>query len=111
MAISTTIGQLRHTATLQKNTPVANSSGGYTDNYTDVCTFRCRVREKSGSRQDAQGEIILQRQFELICRAQTAIVIDQDSRITYNGASFSITNFYEDNEIKHWLILTIVRNG
>lgn len=102
---------MRQKGTLSKNTPVPNQSGGMTDVYTDVCTFRGQLLQKSSSRTNEQGELVNNRNFQFITRAQNALVIDPGSRLIIDGTSYSILSYELVDQIKQWYKFILSKNG
>lgn len=109
MAI-TEIGQLRSTATLQKNIPINNVSGGQKDAWFNVCTFRCNIKQKRSQRTIEQMQPTNDQDYELICRSQVKLIdnLSYDARIVFNGRNYVIKS-YNPKEInkRQWYILTI----
>lgn len=106
-----TIGEMRSVGILMNNSPVNNESGGQYDNYGIVLACRGRLRQKSGKRGLEQSQLIDNRNFEWIIRAQDALVINPDSRWQISGDTFSILDYQEVDQIKHWFIFTLSKNG
>lgn len=105
---------MRSTATLQKNTPANNSSGGKVDVWSNVCTFRCRIEQKSSRRTVEQMQPMNDKSFQLTCRAQRAITdsIGYDSRIMISGVAYAVKAYYlEKLNNAHWYTMTIAKNG
>jgi hypothetical protein len=107
MAFSISIGEMRSSGTFRKNTPVANTSGGFSDNYTDVLSCRGRFRQHRGNKSIEQGDVVQNKGYEWVCRFQQGIVIDVDSVWVIKGQSYRVTNWEKVDEINHWYVFTL----
>lgn len=98
---------MRQTGTLRKNTPAANNNGGYDDHYADVLTCRGKLAQLKASKAMEQGEIVQNKEFEWICRFQTAIVIDADSIWVIAGQIYRIADWEKVDQRPHWYRFTL----
>lgn len=114
MALTIQIGEMRSTAKLQTNAPVSNGSGGQKDVWSDVYTFRCRIRQNKSGRNIEQMQPVNNQTYEVICRFASIIrdSIGYDARIIYNNEVYTINSFdlVELNK-KHWYKITMSKNG
>lgn len=105
---------MRSRATLQKNTPVNNNSGGQKDVWSDVCSFRCRITQKKSQRSLEQEQPVNNKSYELFCRAQQKLIdnVSYDAQIIFNGEPYVINSFdlQEENKV-HWYVMIICKNG
>lgn len=102
-----TTGDMRQSGTFQRNTPIPNTSGGTDDNYTDLLTCRGKLRQRSGSKSLEQGDFVQNKNYEWICRYQTALVIDTDTILVIRGVKYKILNFEKMDELNHFYKFTI----
>lgn len=100
--VSISIGDMRQTGTLRKNTPTPNASGGQTDNFSDVLTCRGRLTKQKGNKALEQGDIVFNKGYEWICRFQSAIVIDKGSIWVIGGNTYRINDFEKVDELNHF---------
>ena len=107
MPINISIGEMRQTGTLRNNTPVANTSGGVSDSYTDVLTCRGKLRQQSGKKSIEQGQVVQNKAFYWTCRFQQGIVINEDSIWVIGGQQYRITNWEKIDQINHWYEFTL----
>lgn len=105
------LGDMRSTAVFQSNTPVANGSGGFDDNYTTFYTCRGRLRQQNGSRRDENMELVRNRSFELVVRYTTELVIDTNTRILIGTDTYIIVNYEKVDNLPHWYQFIISKNG
>ena len=102
MALQISIGEMRQSGTLRKNNPVNNTSGGQSDNYSDVLTCRGRFRQRSANKSLEQGDIVQNKTFEWVCRFQAAIVLDVDSAWVIGGVYYRITSWEKVEQMPHF---------
>lgn len=95
------IGLMRSRVNFKKNNPVANLSGGQGDDYTVIVNTRGFLQKLRGGTNLLTGQIVLSRDYVLMCRFQAAIQIDVDTRVNVDGAEFSIKDFEIVDQIKH----------
>lgn len=112
LKLSISVGQMRTVALFRKSTPIQNETGGYEDNFADLLTTRCRFTQKKAKRSDEDMQLVMNRDFELVCRFQTALIIDNDTIVIVNGDTYTITEIRLDKENnKQYYILTVSKNG
>lgn len=114
MAIKIEIGEMRSTATLQRNNPVNNDSGGQVDVWTNVCTFRCRIQQRRSFRTVEQMQPTNTKDFELVTRASLSLTmtLSYDCRIIFNGQPYAVKSYdLEQVNKRHWYQLIISKNG
>lgn len=102
MPTTVSIGDMRQTGTLRKNTPVADQSGGSSDDYADVLTCRGRLRKLKGSKGLEDGDVVINKGYEWICRFQSAIVIDADTAWLIAGVYYRISDYEKIDELNHF---------
>ena len=102
---------MRFTGILQKNTPVDDGAGGQTDSWTDVLTTRCSLRKISGRLSDGMGKMEYTRDYELICRYQSSIAIDADSRWVISGQAYKIMDYEQVDMTPHFFTFKVVKDG
>lgn len=102
---------MKFSGTLQKNIPVDDGAGGQTDSWTDVLTTRCSLRKLSGRLYDGMGKMEYTRDYELICRFQTGIVIDPDSRWIISGQAYKIMDYDQVDMTPHFYSFKVVKDG
>lgn len=100
-------GEMRSRGNFLKNTPVANNSGGFDDDFAIVLTCRGRLRQNHGKKSMEQGEIVQDKTFEWVCRYQAAIAIDADSAWMIDGQQYRISNWELVNQIPEWYRFTL----
>ena len=100
-------GEMRQTGTFRKNTPVPNGSGGFTDSYTDLLTCRGRLRKIKGNRALEQGATVINKNYEWICRYQSALVVNTGLELVINGQVYRINDWEMVDEIPHWVRFVI----
>lgn len=96
------IGDMRQTGTFRKNTPAPNQSGGSDDHYADLLTCRGRLRKLKGGKANEDGEIVINKGYEWICRYQSAIVIDTDTCLVIGGIFYRINDYEKIEELNHF---------
>jgi Phage head-tail joining protein len=101
-ASTISIGQLRRSATLMRNSPLNNTSGSDYDNYSAVLTTRCFLETRGGTLDLQQGALNIEQGYKMICRFQTAIVWDTDSYWSIGGVNYRILNGIEIDDRPHW---------
>lgn len=102
MNLQISIGQMRQSGTLRKNNPLNNTSGGQSDNYSDVLTCRGKLTQRSASKTLEQGDIVQNKGFEWICRFQGAIVLDVDSAWVIGGVYYRIASWEKVDQMPHF---------
>lgn len=102
MATSTSIGGMRQKGTLRKNIPVIDQSGGSSDNYTDILTCRGKLTKLKGGKSLEQGDVVIGKGYEWICRFQPAIVIDADTAWLISGQYYRISDYEKVDELNHF---------
>lgn len=107
MALNITTGQMRSTAILQNNQPVSDGAGGQLDSFVDTCTMRGRLRQRSGSRSDEQGDLVISQKYEFVTRAQNGIIVNSDSQLVIDGVKYRVETFNKVDEIEHYFIFII----
>jgi hypothetical protein len=111
MAVSDfTIGQMRSSVVFMSNTPIPNDSGGRDDNWNATLTTRGRLRKDTGRKLNEQGEVIFNKDYELILRYQAAIVIDSKGKVVVNSVDYRIKDFTKIDEINHIYRLILSKN-
>lgn len=103
------IGLLRLTGTLRNNTPNANTSGGQDDNYSTVLTTRVYLEKDKGATSLITGQKVFNKDYTLICRYQSGIVLNPDSIWVINNETYTIRDFELIDEIKHLYIFHVVK--
>lgn len=102
MSLQVAIGEMKQVGTLRKNNPVANTTGGQYDGYTDVLTCRGRFRQRSANKSLEQGDIVQNKSFEWVVRWQGAIVIDVDSAWVIGGVYYRIASWEKVDQVPHF---------
>lgn len=102
MSTPISIGDMRQKGTLRKNIPLLNGSGGSSDNYVDILTCRGRLRKQKGNKALEQGDFVINKGYEWICRFQTGIVIDTDTAWEIGGQFYRINDFEKIDELNHF---------
>ncbi len=100
-------GQMRTVAVFYSNEPVANDSGGRDDNWVQVTSTRARLRQDRGKKTNEQGQIIFNKDFQLVCRFKRDITPDAKWKVKIDGEDYRIINFVLYNEIKRWFIFSL----
>lgn len=100
--VSISIGDMRQKGILRKNTPVSDQSGGQSDNYADVLTCRGRLRKLKGGKSLEQGDVVIGKSYEWVCRFQSGIVIDADTAWLISGQYYRISDYEKVDEINHF---------
>ena len=103
--------RMQFTGVLQKNTPVDDNAGGQTDLWTDVLTTRCSLEKETGRLQDGAGKMEYIKDYELVCRYQSAIVIDADSRWVINGQAYKIMDYEQVDMLPHFYTFKVIKDG
>lgn len=83
------IGDLKKTVTFKVNTPVASTTGGFTDSFSTLLTTKGHLRKKGGSRSLQSGEIEINDLWQLTVRYQStletslsqSVIVEIDSRV------------------------------
>lgn len=101
------VGQMRSVVLFRQNTPVDNTSGGQDDSYADLLTTRGRLRKNRGSKNLEHGDIGFDKSYELICRAENALIINSDTICVINSEEYKINDWEIVDEIKHWIKFSI----
>lgn len=102
MSTAITIGDMRQVGTFRTNTPVANSSGGTDDNFSDLLTCRGRLRQQKGSNTLEQGDFVISKGYEWVCRFQNALVINTDTSLVIKGQAYKINSYEKIDELNHF---------
>lgn len=103
------IGQMRSVATFYSNTPVPNDSGGRDDNWTVVKSVRARLRKGSGAKKDEQGQVLFNKDYQMICRFNPALAIDPKWKVVIDSEDYRIKDFELVDEIKHWFVFSLAK--
>jgi len=101
MALIFTIGEMRQVFIFQKNVPVDNDSGGQDDNWVDLVTTRGILQKSKGGKSIEEGSLQFNKSYEAVCRYQSDLVFDQDTRVLIDGHLFQIMDWELDQQIKH----------
>lgn len=109
MALSFSIGECRSIVQFQQNQPVDNESGGQDDVWTIIITTRGRLRKKNGYKDIELGSVQFNKDYELVCRYQSSILINPDTRVLVDGKAYKINDWEMEQEINHLLIFSISR--
>lgn len=96
------IGQLRRTATLLKNTPADTDSGTDEDSYTTVLTTRCSLEKSGGGFGIVEAGFDREKRYKMICRYQAAIVIDTDSLWQIGSDTYRIEDYTLLDDLPHF---------
>lgn len=111
---SVSSGELRKVVLFQNSAPANNSSGGQTDNYTDLLTTRCKLADNSGNKRLESGEIVFVDSRQIICRYQLALAngINSDTRVLIDGQVYRILDFgLTDPMTKHYYYFNLSVNA
>ena len=103
------IGECRSVVQFQQNTPVDNESGGQDDAWTTTVTTRGRLRKKTGRKEIELGSVQFEKGYELVCRYQSDILINPDTRVLVDGNPYRINDWEAENEINHIIIFSLSR--
>jgi len=109
MGVKFAIGECRSVVQFQRNTPVDNQSGGQDDAWNTFITTRGRLRKKTGRKDIERGTVQFDKEYELVCRYQSDILINADTRILVDGIPYRINDWEAQNEIHHILIFSLSR--
>jgi len=107
MALTYTIGEFRHVGIFQKNQPADNDSGGQDDNWVNIVTTRGRLEKTKGGKGIEEGSLQFNKSYVWICRYQSDLVIDQDTRLMIDGHPYQIMDFELENQIRHIYIFNL----
>jgi hypothetical protein len=99
--------RMRFSGQLQKNTPVDDGNGGQADNFATILTTRCSLDQISGTENALEGNPIIFKTYRLMCRFQSAIVVDTDTRWLINGNFYSIVDCHRVDMIPHLYEMTV----
>lgn len=102
MSAPISIGDMRQKGTLMQNNPVADGSGGFSDNFAGVLTCRGRLTKLKGGKALENGDFVINKGYEWICRFQLGIVVDTDTAWQINGQMYRINDFEKMDEINHF---------
>lgn len=87
------IGSLKHVGVYVQNTPVAQSSGGYKDSYTNVLTTRGELKARSSSKEVNAGQVEFRNTFDWTCRFRPDLVINKKSKWVIEGKEYNIEGY------------------
>ena len=102
--------KMRFTASLQQNNPTSDGSGGQTDNFTTVLTTRVYLEKKSGTENNLSGNVEFFKQYKLMCRFQTGISINADTRWLIGSEVYTISDFERVDMVPHLYTMTITKD-
>jgi hypothetical protein len=94
---------MRESVVFLSNTPVPAAGGGFTDNYTTLCTTRGQLISKSGSRSLSFGVVADNSFMTLRVRFQTTLAnaLRSDTKIVISGDTYTFTNYTLIDQKKH----------
>ena len=97
------IGNMREVVVFLQNTPTPSGGGGYTDNYTTLCTTRGQFIDNSGSRALSFGAILNSQSATLIVRFQSALAaaLRSDTKIVINSITYTFSTYKLIDQKKH----------
>jgi SPP1 family predicted phage head-tail adaptor len=101
---------MQYSGILQQNTPLSDGSGGQIDNWTDLLTTRVSLEKRSGRLSNGEGKMEYQRDYRLVCRYQTAIVIDADTRWLINGVPYKIEDYEQIDQKPFQYVMFVSKN-
>lgn len=97
------IGNMREVVVFIANTPTPAAGGGFTDNYSTLCTTRGQLVETGGSRVLSFGAGVNNVNQTLIVRFQTALFnsLRSDTKIVINGLTYTFSDAKLIDQKKH----------
>jgi len=102
MSFNITIGEMRQVGTFKQNQPIDNVSGGQSDNYVTLLTCRGRLRKRSGKKISEQGELMIDQNYEWVCRYQGNLVINTDTALFIGGIMYRINDYEKVDQLNHF---------
>jgi len=107
MALVFSIGEMRQVGTFQKNAPVDNDSGGQDDAWQTMVTTRGRLTKKSGGKVIEEGSLQFSKSYQWVCRYQSDLVVDQDTRLLIDGQPYQIMDWELVDQRQHLFTFNI----
>lgn len=97
-------GDMRKVIVFQNNTPVANNSGGFKDNWTTFYTCRARFRPMSGIKLLEGQQIVQTDPYEVVCRFTIQIEnnVNAKTTIVIDGTTYVIKKVQKVDDMNHW---------
>jgi|GEM_PF-1875914 len=102
MALSAfSIGDMREAVVFQQNQPIDNASGGQDDNWVTTATTRGKLTKIKGGKSIEAGSLQFDKGYNLECRYQSDLVINQDTRALINGQPYQIMDWELVDQKRH----------
>lgn len=103
--------KFRERITIQNNNRASDGQGGYTDSWTTGTTVWAQVKQLRMGEKYIQMQMKAPADYEFTIRYNTALGLDNDSRIVYDGDNYNIVGIDNVDEADFFYKIRAVRDA